>query len=125
MPQQKIEYKIKIPKIKVNETYEKDEKTNPNFELSNGEDNVNETYLNAKIADVNGHISYIEKVSNEFKWRSKKHSEEEILIGKAVKTTVQLLHDPGLVDKYDKADKLLKEHFLKEVNERRRPNLDE
>ena len=45
---------------------------------------------------------------------------EGVFIEKAVKTTI--LHDKG---NYDNADDVLKEYIIIEVNERRRPDLEE
>ena len=50
---------------------------------------------------------------------------EEIVIERTVKTTRQKLHDKGLFDKYDNADKILKDYLcFGKVNGRRRPDLD-
>ena len=54
-----------------------------------------------------------------------KQSEEDDLIEKAVKTTKQKFYDEGLFDNYDNADELLKDFFLKEYNDRRRPDSEE
>ena len=59
---------------------------------------------------------------NEFKNQYNKHSVEEILVQRAVKTTIQILYDEGLFDNYANADKVL-EDFL--FTTRRRNDLDE
>ena len=50
---------------------------------------------------------------------------EEILIERAVKTTFQILYHKGLFDNYDNANEVLEYCLPFEVNERRRPDLDE
>ena len=60
---------------------------------------------------INGHISKLEKDYNEFILQHKKQNVEEILIQRAVKTTIQILYDKGLFDNYANADKVL-EDFL-------------
>ena len=67
---------------------------------------------------------YIEKVYNQ----SKDHEryKEEVLIDKAVKTTIQILYDKGFLDDYDTADEVLGGYLLfDEVNEKRSSNLEE
>ena len=49
---------------------------------------------------------------------------EEILIEKALETTIQKHYDKGLFDNYENADEVLKDFILLEVNERCRPDLD-
>ena len=71
---------------------------------------------------LNGHISYIEKEYNEFILQYNKQSVEEVLVQRAVKTTIQLLYDKGLLEKYLNADKVL-EDFL--FATRRRDDLSE
>ena len=53
----------------------------------------------------------MEKDYNEFEEQYNKQSVEEILIQRAVKTTIQILYDKGLFDNYTNADKVL-EDFL-------------
>ena len=71
---------------------------------------------------TNGHIAYIEKDYKEFRKQYNKQSVEEILIQRAVKTTIQILYDRGLFDNYANADKVL-EDFL--FTTRRRGDLSE
>ena len=54
-------------KFKVKDTYKKDEKITTNFNTSNPEDVINKGFLQTKIAELNGHISYVEKHYNEFR----------------------------------------------------------
>ena len=58
----------------------------------------------------------------EFKLQYNKQSVEDILVQRAMKTTVQILYDKGLFDKFQNADKVL-EGFL--FTTRRRPDLSE
>ena len=44
---------------------------------------------------------------------------------RAVRTTIQTLYDKGLFDNYENADQVMKEYLLVEVNDRRRPEIDE
>ena len=108
-------------KLEVHDTYKKDEKLTTNFEPTDNEDVINKAYLDEKLSKINGHISYIEKDYNEFKSQYNKQSVEDILIQRAVKTTIQILYDKGLFDNYDNADKVL-EDFL--FTTRRRGDLE-
>ena len=69
-----------------------------------------------------GHLSKLEKHYHEFKLQYNKQSVEDILIQRAVKTTIQILYDKGLFDNYANADKVL-EDFL--FTTRRRGDLSE
>ena len=60
---------------------------------------------------INSHLSKLENDYNEFKLQYNKQTVEDILIQRAVKTTIQILYDKGLFDNYANADKVL-EHFL-------------
>ena len=71
---------------------------------------------------INGHLSKLEKDFNEFKLQYNKQAVEEILVQRAVKTTLQILYDKGLFDNYANADKVL-EDFL--FTTRRRGGLSE
>ena len=89
----------------------KDEKITTNFKAVDDEDVINKVYLDKELKKTNGHIAYIEKDYNEFRKQYNKQSVEEILIQRAVKTTIQILYDKGLFDNYANADKVL-EDFL-------------
>ena len=71
---------------------------------------------------IDGHLSKLEKDYNEFKLQYNKQNVEDVLIQRAVKTTIQILYDKGFFDKFQNADKVL-EDFL--VTTRRRPDLSE
>ena len=109
-------------KLEVHDTYKKDEKITTNFELINNEDVINKTHLDKKLKKIDGHISYIEKYYNEFKLQYNKQNIEDILIQRAVKTTIQILYDKSLFDNYANADKV-SEDFL--FTTRRRGDLSE
>ena len=64
----------------------------------------------------------MEKDYNEFKSHYNKQSVEEILIQRAVKTTIQILYDKGLFDNYANADKVLGDFLF---TTRRRQDLSE
>ena len=105
-------------KLKVNATYRKDEETTTNFEPINDSDVLNKAYLEAQLTKIEGHISHTEKKDDEFKMHTKKQSVKEMLIDRAVNTTIQILYDKGLLDNYDNADEVMEDCFLVE---RRRP----
>ena len=109
-------------KLEVHDTYKKDEKLTTNFEPVDNEDVINKGYLDLKLLKIDGHSSKLEKDYNEFKLQYNKQSVEEILIQRAVKTTIQRLYDKGLFDNYANADKFL-EDFL--FVTRRRGDLSE
>jgi len=109
-------------KLEIHDSYKKDEKITTNFEPSNNEDVINKGYLDEKLLKINGHLSFLEKDYNEFKSQYNKQSVEDILIQRAVKTTIQILYDKGLFDNYANADKVL-EDFL--FVTRRRGDLSE
>ena len=71
---------------------------------------------------IDGHISYIEKDNNEFKLQYNKQSAEDILVQGAVKTTIQILYDKGLIDNFQNADKVLEDFSF---TTRRRGDLSE
>ena len=112
-------------KLKVSDTYRKDEKLSTSFEPSKFEDVVIEAYHNKKRSQIESSIWFIEKNSIEFKLHTKKQSLEEILIGKSVKTAIQILYDLGLFERYANADEILKDFLFTEVKERQRPSLQE
>ena len=98
-------------KLEVHDTYKKDEKITTNFEPVDSEDVINKGFLDEKLLKIDGHLSKLEKDFNEFKLQYNKQNVEEILIQRAVKTTIQILYDKGLFDNYANADKVL-EDFL-------------
>ena len=97
-------------KLEVHDTYKKDEKLTTNFEPVNSEDVINKAHLDEKLLKIDGHLSNLKKENNEFKLQHNKQS-VEILIQRAVKTTIQILYDKGLFDNFQNADKIL-EDFL-------------
>ena len=109
-------------KLEVYDAYKKDEKLTTNFEPNDNEDVINKGYLDEKLFKIDGHISKLEKDYNEFKLQDNKQNVEEILIQRAVKTTIQILYDKGLFDKFQNTDKVL-EDFL--FTTRRRGDLSE
>ena len=109
-------------KLEVHDTYKKDEKLTTNFKPTDNLDVINKGYSDEKLLNINGHLSKLEKDYNEFKLQYNKQNVEEILIQRAVKTTIQILYDKGLFDNYANADKVL-EDFL--CTTRRRGDLSE
>ena len=109
-------------KLEVQDTYKKDQKITTNFEPVDNDDVINKAYLDSKLLKIDGHLSKLEKDFNELKLQYNKQSVEDILIQRAVKTTIQLLYDKGLFDNYANADKVL-EDFL--FTTKRRGDLSE
>ena len=109
-------------KLKVHDTYKKDEEIKTDFEAVDVKDVKNKAYLDSKLLKIDGHLSKLEKDYNEFKLQYNKQNVEDILIQRAVKTTIQRLYDKGLFDNYANADKIL-EDFL--FTTRRRIDLSE
>ena len=109
-------------KLEVHDTYKKDEKITTNFEPVDNKDVINKGYLDSKLLKIDGHLSKLEKDYNECKLQYNKQNVEDILIQRAVKTTIQILYDKGLFDTFQNADKVL-EDFLFTI--RRRPDLED
>ena len=109
-------------KLEVHDAYKKDEKITTNFEPIDNPDVINKGYLDEKLLKINGHLSKIEKDFNEFKLQYNKQSVEEILIQRAVKTTIQILYDRGLFDNFQNAEEVLKDFLF---TTRRRPDLED
>ena len=99
-------------KLEVHDSYKKDEKITTNFEPIDNSDVINKGYLDDKLLKINSHLSKLVKDFNEFKLQYNKQSVEDILIQRAVKTTIQILHDKGLFDNYANADKVLEDFFV-------------
>ena len=62
-------------------------------------DVINKGFINTNISRTDGHISLLDKDYGEFKLLSNKQFEE-----KAFETTIQILHDIGLIDQHKNAD---------------------
>ena len=108
-------------KLEVHDTYKKDEKIKTNFEPVDNEDVINKGYLDSESLKIDAHLTKLEKDFNEFKLQYDKQNVEDILIQRAVKTTIQILYDKGLFDNFQKADKVLEEVLF---TTRRRPDLE-
>ena len=61
---------------------------------------------------IDGHLSKLRKDYNEFILQYNKQSVEEILVQRAVKTTIQILYDRGLFDNFQNAEEVLKSFYL-------------
>ena len=109
-------------KLETHDNYKEDEKIATNFEAVDDKDVINKGYLDSKLLKIDGHLSKLERDYNEFELEYNKQSVEEILIQRAVKTTIQILYDKGFFDNYANADKVL-EDFL--FTTRRRGDLEE
>ena len=75
-------------KIEVHDTYKKDEKITINFEAVDDKDVINKRYLDSILLKIDGRLSKLEKDFNEFRLQCNKQSVEDILIQRAVKTTI-------------------------------------
>ena len=109
-------------KLEVHDTYRKDEKLTTNFEPVDNEDVINKGFLDSKMIKIDGHLSKLEKDYNEFILQYNKQNIEDILIQRAVKTTIQILYDRGLFDNFQNAEEVLKDFLF---TTRRRPDLSE
>ena len=72
--------KLNPLKLKVTDSFEKDEKITLSFDYFNPEDIINKDYLDKIKSKIEGHISFIKKDYNEFKVDINKQSEEEVSI---------------------------------------------
>ena len=106
----------------MHDTYKKRRENNKKIEPTDDSDVINKAYLEEKLKKIDGHISYLEKDYNKFKLQFNKQTVEQIIIWRALKTTIQILYDEGLFDKYANTDKVL-EIFL--FTTRRRGDLSE
>ena len=109
-------------KLEVHDTYKKDEKLKTIFKAVDDKDVINKGYLDSKLLKVDGHLSKLEKDFNEFKLQYNKQNVEEIIVQRAIRTTIQILYYKGLFDTYTNADKVL-EDFL--FDTRRRGDLSD
>ena len=98
-------------KLEVHDIYKKDEKLTTDFEPIDNSDVISKGYLDSKLLKIDGHLSKLQKDYNEFILQYNKQNVENILIQRAVKTTIQILYHKGLFDKFQNADKVL-EDFL-------------
>ena len=80
-------------KLEVHDIYKKDQKTTTNFEAVDDEDVINKSYLDSKFLKIDDHISKLEKDYNELKLQYNKQNVEDILIQRAVKTTIQIPYE--------------------------------
>ena len=108
-------------KLELYDPYKKDEKLTTNFEPVDDSDVINKGYLDSKLLKIDGHLSKVEKDFNEFKLQYNKQNVEDISIQRAVKTTIQILHDRGLFDNFQNAEEVLKDFLF---TTRRRPDLE-
>ena len=65
-------------KLKVHNTYRKDEKITTSCEPSNDEDVVNKVYLDENLSKIDGNLSFSKNYYNEFRIHYNKQSVEEI-----------------------------------------------
>ena len=82
-------------KLEVHDTYKKDEKLTTNLEPTDDSVVKNKAHFDKKLVKINGHLSKLEKDNKKFKIQYNKQSVEEVLIQRAVKTTIQILYDTG------------------------------
>ena len=106
-------------KVEVHDSYKKDKKTTL-FEPTDDSDVINKVFLD-KTSKVDGHFPLLEKDYNEFELNYDKQSVEDFLIERAVKATIRILYDKGILDSYNYADEVLQDFLF---TTRRRPDLD-
>ena len=99
-------------KLEVHDTFKKDERITTKFEPVDNDDVINKGYLDSNLLKIDGDLSKLEKDFNEFKLQYNKQNVEDILIQRAVKTTIQILYDKGLFDKFQNADKVLEDYLF-------------
>ena len=90
----------------------KDEKITTNSEAVNDEDVINKAYLDETLLKINGHLSTLGKNYIDLRLQYNRQSVEEILIQRAVKTTIQILYEKRLFDSYPNADEVLKDFLF-------------
>ena len=112
------DFNINQLKLEVHDTYKKDEKLTTNFEAVDDKDVINKAYLDSKLIKIEGKLSKLEKDFNEFKLQNV----EDILVQRAVKTTIQILYDRGLFDNFQNNEEVLKDFSF---TTRRRPDLED
>ena len=93
-------------KLKVNESYKEDVKLTTNFSPSNDEDVINKACLDEKLSKIDSHLSLLDNGCKEYILQYNKHSVEEVVIQTAVKTTIQILYDKGILNDFPNADKI-------------------
>ena len=108
-------------KLEVHDAYIKDEKLTTNFKPVDNEDVFNKASLDEKLLKIDGHLSNLEKDYNEFNSQYNKQNVEDILIQRAVKTTIQILSDRGLFDNFQNAEEVLNDFLFPT---RRKPDLE-
>ena len=99
-------------KLEVHDSYQKNEKITTIFERSDDSDIINKAFLDEKFLETDGHLSFLEKLYNEFILQYNKQSVGEVFFQRAVKTTIQRLYDKCLFDDYANGDKVLEDFFL-------------
>ena len=109
-------------KLEVHDAYKKDEKLTTNFEPVDDSDVKNKGYLSSKLLKIDGHLSKLEKDFNAFVLQYNKLNIEDILFQRAVKTTIKILYDTGLLDNFQNAEEVLKDFLF---TTRRRPDLED
>ena len=107
-------------KLDLHEIFLKNGKITTNFEPTDDSDVINKGFLAQKLSKRDGHLSSSEKDYNEFKKLTNKQSMEEILIQRAVKTTIQTLYDESFFDSFPNADAVSIDFLFVQ---RRRPHL--
>ena len=87
-------------------------KKTTNFETIDHEDVIKSLSRRKIIKNRWSRIIFLEKDYNEIKLPTNKQSIEEVLIQRAVKSTIQILYDKGLFDSFPNVDEVLEDFLL-------------
>ena len=91
-------------KLEIYGKHKIDEKLTTKSKAVTDQEVINEDYLDEKFSKKEGLSSFLEKDYNEFKL----HNKVDLLIERAVRTTIQTFYDKTVFKNYDIADQLIK-----------------
>ena len=88
-------------KLEKHDTYEEDEKITTTIEPIDDSEVINKAYQDEKLFKLERHLSFSEQDYNELKLLSNKKSVEEVLLHRAVETTIQIVYIAEMSDHYN------------------------
>ena len=105
-------------KLKISDTFDKKEKEPTKIEAYNDDVVIIKAYWITNLTEENGYIMFKEKNFIEYKLCGHNEAKQsgEILIERAVQTTIKLPFVRGLFNRYDNADEVIKDYLFIEVN---------